>query len=453
MKTSYFIILIITTFLIISCEKLIDVDIPDNQIDKESVFKDTQTANAALAALYADIMKSSPIAGGDLETYLSSYTDELDNYTTAASDVRDIFLNQQIDTNGIVYNVWASAYKNIYTANSILEGVQGSNGISPSDKKYLRGEALLIRSIMFFYLNQLYGDIPYPQSTDYNINNILYKTTYTQVLSNIEQDLLEVSTLLQNDYRSSERIYPNRIVARLVLAKVYMARHEWDKAENTLKEIVQSPIYQIEPDVTKVFQKTGKHILWQLKPNNNLSLRQASIYYFINASPSTYALSSRLINSFANDDLRKQKWMASVTFNGITYFRAEKYKNRGGNNMTEYSIIFRLEEAYLLLAEALAQQDKVAEALPYINRTRQRAQLPLLTLPITKNILLDEILLEDKREFFTEMGHRFLDLKRTGKLNMLQTTKPNWKDFHQLWPIPQKEILLNVNLKPQNTGY
>jgi hypothetical protein len=74
-------------------------------------------------------------------------------------------------------------------------------------------------------------------------------------------------------------------------------------------------------------------------------------------------------------------------------------------------------------------------------------------MPISKELLLQEILLEDKREFFVEMGHRFLDLKRTGKLNTLQATKQNWKDIHQLWPIPQKEILLNANLKPQNPGY
>lgn len=453
MKTPYFIILTITIFIVTSCEKLIDVDIPDNQIDRETVFKDTQTANAALAGLYADIMKNSSIAGGILETNLSAYTDELENYTTAASDVRDIFLNQQIDTNTIVYSLWANSYKQIYTANSILEGVQGSTGISASDKKYLRGEALLIRTIMFFYLNQLYGDIPYPESTDYNINNTIKKTTSSEVLSNMERDLMEVSILLQNDYRDSERIYPNRMAARLLLAKVYMARHEWNKAESALKEIIQSPLYQIEPDLTKVFQKPGKHVLWQQKPHNNQSLPQASIYYFVNAMPSTYALTTSLVNSFSPGDLRKQNWTAAVIFNGKTYYRAEKYKNRDFNNMMEYSIIFRLEEAYLLLAESLAQQDKIVDALPYLNATRLRAQITPIIMPIGKDALLDEILLENKREFFTEMGHRFLDLKRTGKLNTLQTIKPNWKDFHMLWPIPQKDILLNTNLKPQNTGY
>ncbi|MFC3356017.1 RagB/SusD family nutrient uptake outer membrane protein [Sphingobacterium zeae] len=453
MRTIKIIILIISTTLITSCEKMIEVDIPNNQIDKETVFQDAQTANAALASLYADVMKSSPIAGGDLESYLSAYTDEIDNYTTVASDSKNLFLNQQIDTNTIIYNVWSTAYKHIYSSNSIIEGVNSSTGISNSQKKYLIGEAMLIRSLLFFYLNQLFNDIPYPESTDYKINNIIKKTSSNQVLLNLEKDLIEVSSLLDNNYRNVERIYPNRMVARLLLAKVYMAKKDWTNAENVLKEIILSGLYQMEPDISKVFQKNGKHILWQLKPNNNLSVPQAGLYYFTNSAPSSYALTNALLNVFSNGDLRKQKWMAPVFFNGMTYYRAEKYKNRGGNNMTEYSIIFRLEEVYLLLAEAMTEQDKIVEALPYINATRTRAQLTPLTTSITKSALLDEILLENNREYFTEMGHRFLDLKRTGKLNTLQSIKPNWKGYHNLWPIPQKEILLNTNLKPQNTGY
>ncbi|KKO89165.1 glycan metabolism protein RagB [Sphingobacterium sp. Ag1] len=453
MKTIQFIILFIAATVITSCEKMIEVEIPNDQIDKQTVFKDVQTANAALSGLYADVMKSSPIAGGDLETYLSAYTDELDNYTTVSSDSRDLFLNQQIDTNSIIYNVWANAYKHIYSANSIIEGVSASTGISTPDKRYLKGEALLVRSIMFFYLSQLFGDIPYPESTDYKINNSIGKTSFVQVLSNLEKDLVEVSNLLQNDYRNAERINPNRMVARLMLAKVYMAKQDWNNAENISKEVVNSSLYQMEPDVAKVFQKNGKHILWQLKPNNNLSVPQAGIYYFTSSAPSSYALTNALVSSFSNNDLRKQKWMAPVVFNGVTYYRAEKYKNRGGNNTTEYSIVFRIEEVFLLLAEALTRQDKLAEALPYANMTRLRAQLNPLLSPITKTVLLDEILLEYKREYFTEMGHRFLDLKRMDKLSTLQGKKPNWKDFHRLWPIPQKEILLNTNLQPQNAGY
>ncbi|MFC3158069.1 RagB/SusD family nutrient uptake outer membrane protein [Chryseobacterium arachidis] len=129
-----------------------------------------------------------------------------------------------------------------------------------------------------------------------------------------------------------------------------------------------------------------------------------------------------------------------------------KYKLRSANTL-EYSVVFRLEEVYLLLAESLTQQNNIADAVPFVNKIRQRAGLPVLNAGITKDVLLTEILNENRREFFTEMGHRFLDLKRNEQLNQLASAKPNWKEFHKLWPIPQKELLLNSKLNPQNTGY
>lgn len=144
--------------------------------------------------------------------------------------------------------------------------------------------------------------------------------------------------------------------------------------------------------------------------------------------------------------------MAKVQVGQNVWYRADKYKNRTSNT-TEYSIVFRIEEAYLLLAETYAQQDKTALALPYLNASRLRAGLSAIQLPISKNDVLNEILLESRKEFFTEMGHRFLEMKRYDILNTLQTVKPNWKTYHALWPIPQKELLLNPNLNPQNEGY
>ena len=77
----------------------------------------------------------------------------------------------------------------------------------------------------------------------------------------------------------------------------------------------------------------------------------------------------------------------------------------------------------------------------------------MLTSPLSKDDLLTEIALENRKEFFAEMGHRFFDLKRMNRLQNLQAVKTNWKAYHQFWPIPQKELLLNKNLNPQNAGY
>lgn len=447
------IILLLIQKICISCEKMLEVDIPANQIASGLVFEDVQTANAALASLYAGLWDNSPLAGDQTGKLLGTYTDDLSFFgSTSTNGMLEIYQNVQIDSNPAIYSYWSNAYQKIYLANSIIEGAANSS-LPTNEKNRIKGEALLVRSIVFFYLQQIFGDIPYPTTTDYWTNQTLGKTSSEQTLNYLITDLNESVSLLLDEYRSTERIFPNRKVAQLMLAKVYMLQMQWANAETNLKAVLQSPLYQFQSDVSKVFQNSGRHIIWQLKPKNpGDATKEVAAYYFTGSAPTSFALSPDLVNVFTSTDLRKQNWMATVSFNGNTWSRSDKYKNRS-NNTTEYSIIFRVEEAYLLLAETLAQQNKITEALPYLNATRQRANLAALTEPISKETLLNEILLENRKEFFAEMGHRFLDLKRTNHLNMLLTVKPNWKDFNQLWPLPQKELLLNSNLKPQNNGY
>ncbi|WP_294297427.1 RagB/SusD family nutrient uptake outer membrane protein [uncultured Chryseobacterium sp.] len=439
-----------------SCENLVEVDFPSNQISTQLVFQDVQTANAALAGLYAGLWEDSPVSGGarGAGALLGIYADDLESHATSVVNAEyDLYRNIQIDDNVAVYAYWTSAYQKVYQANAIIGGMAGSSGISGSEKQRIKGEALFIRSLVLFYLQQAFGNIPYPTTTDYEINRNLSKINAAATLQKLEDDLKEAVPLLSDSYREPERIVVNRKAAEFLLAKVLMSQNKWNEAEVLLKGIVTNPLYQFEPDLSKVFLKNGKHILFQLKPKNAVDpTKEATLYYFVNSAPSVYSLSSDLVSSFTSGDLRKSQWITPVSFNQATKYRPSKYKAIS-NNSTEYSIVFRLEEVYLLLAEALAQQNKLTEALSFVNATRERAGLPALSSTVTKESLKTEILAENRKEFFAEMGLRFMNLKRAGMLGMLSLTKPNFKTYHAFWPIPQKELLLNKNLNPQNEGY
>nr|WP_199156171.1 RagB/SusD family nutrient uptake outer membrane protein [Pedobacter sp. ASV2] len=459
MKKSYFItflLLIVQNFLV-SCEQLIETDPPNNQVSTQQVFEDPQMANAALAGLYSGLWSNSLISGGNngMGVLLGSYADELDCYYTGVNNgAKDIYLNQQLPSNTLIESSWNNSYKYIHYANSIIYGVENSHSLKQEDRNRIKGEALLMRSLLYFYLQGIFNEIPYTTTTDYQINAQLNKLTKDEMLQKLESDLTDASNLLTDDYRSPERTYPNRKVAQIMLTKIYLLNHQWIKAEILAKEIIQSPLYQFENDITKVFNNNGLHILWQLKPQNSSDgTQEAEIFYFANAAPNAYALSPNLVSAFSDADLRKSNWMTTVTDNQHIWYRPVKYKNMDGTNSNEYSIIFRLEEVYFILAEALANQNKITEALPYLNATRLRAGLNSLPSTIQKNEFLEELFQEKRRELFTEFGSRFFDLKRQGLLNNLATVKPNWKIYHNAWPLPQQELLLNPNLNPQNQGY
>jgi hypothetical protein len=104
-----------------------------------------------------------------------------------------------------------------------------------------------------------------------------------------------------------------------------------------------------------------------------------------------------------------------------------------------------------MYAEALnAQNGPTTEAYKYLNMVRDRAGLGDLS-GLTKESFLDAVLEERKLEFAGE-GQRWFDLVRTQKLaTLVPLAKPGVTPVAKfnLFPIPQKERDLNVNL-PQN---
>ncbi|MBL7869831.1 MAG: RagB/SusD family nutrient uptake outer membrane protein [Flavobacterium lindanitolerans] len=455
MKLLQKIAIVYVLFTVASCDELIEANLPNNQIGAVQVFEDPQTAYAALSALYANLRQQSLIAGNNygMGALLGSYSDELNSYYTDLNGYKDVSGNQIQRTNSVVASVWTNAYQQIYSANAIILGAEKSSALIVVDKQQIIGEALLIRSMLYFYLQSIFDEIPYTTVLDYNYNRSLGKVSKEQMLAYLETDLTNAANLLSDNYRDPERIYPNGKVAQILLIHIYLLQGKYTEAQQMASSIIQSPMYQFQPDISEVFHNSGTHILWQLKPQySGDSTQEASFYYFNDAPPSAYALSEDLISAFAPEDLRKSQWIEGVNAQGNNWYRSSKYKNLSGTNTNEYSIIFRLEEVYLLLAEALVMQDKLPEALPYLNATRLRAGL-LQIQPVTKDAFMDEILLEKRREFFAEQGIRFTDLKRTGKLGLLTNVKPNWTPYKSVWPYPQNELLLNPNLAPQHEGY
>ncbi|KMQ70214.1 RagB/SusD family nutrient uptake outer membrane protein [Chryseobacterium koreense] len=457
MKSSIKICLVVSLTILAtnSCKQLIDVDDPINQIGAAQVFQDKNTAYAALDHVYAELQTNSLFSGGSsgAGALLGSYADDLELHAPPyGSPVSDIYLNQLLADNSVVKTVWANGYNEIYMANALIEGMQ-SSAIAESDKKQILGEALVIRSMIYLQLMQIFGEIPYTTTTDYTYNQFVHKTSESEMLQLLEADLTQAVTHLPDTYRNLSRIYVNKKTAQLLLGNIYQLKKDWSKVEQICQTIISDANYSFELDINKVFKKGGKHILFQLKTlYAGAPTPESGIYYFSSVPPLNYVVSPQLVASFTGTDLRLKYWISKVENNGFVFYRNDKYKNFTTNN-DEYSVVYRLENVYFMLAESLANLNRVSEAVPYVNKIRQRAGIVLLDGNIPKEVFLNELLAEKRREFFAEQGQRFFELKRIGQLDLLKQSKPNWKDFHRRWPIPLSEILLNANLNPQNPNY
>ena len=169
-----------------------------------------------------------------------------------------------------------------------------------------------------------------------------------------------------------------------------------------------------------------------------------------------FSIRPEFMDTFEDGDIRETSWINSLSSGAETFFYPFKYKTRtttGGAASNEYLTVLRLAEMYLIRAEARARQNNVSGAQEDINAIRTRVQLPNTTAS-DQTSLLEAIELERKHELFTEMGHRWYDLKRTNRATeIVGPFKPNWQPTDVLWPVPLGEFLSNPNLGEQNPGY
>ena len=116
-------------------------------------------------------------------------------------------------------------------------------------------------------------------------------------------------------------------------------------------------------------------------------------------------------------------------------------------------MLLRLEEIYLIRAEADAKLNNLSDVRSDISIVRQRAGLENTTAN-TQQEILDAISKERKWEFFAEQGLRWFYLKHSNRASLiLEPIKTGWRETDILLPLPQEELLLNPNLEPQNPGY
>lgn len=466
MKTSIHSKILITFMLCwfsSSCEDYLEIDVPDDKIVRETVFENDQLALSALTGLYHQLFMAFYSGGGpDSVTALAALSS--DDLTTIRStnktymefEEHEIFPNNERNL-----NLWSSAYNIIYMANSLLEGSSESESLSEEIRARLEGEAKFIRAFTYFYLVNLYGDVPLILSTDYSFNALAGRDGVEEIYEQVLLDLDGAVNILGDQYLDGERTQITRNSAIALLARVHLFRENWKDAElQSSKIISMADKFEILENLDDVFLKNSREAIWQLSPLGRGSAATQTneaifIIHPILPSISHLKLAEDFVASFDEDDLRSQHWIGFHS--RLSSYYPFKYKVKSSTTeITEYSMVMRLAEQYLIRSEARANLGDLVGAIADLDVIRLRAGLESFSViypGIGKEDLLSAILEERKKELFTEWGHRWLDLKRTDRVSeVLGGADSFWEDTDVLYPIPEQERLKNPNLT-QNEGY
>jgi hypothetical protein len=438
-----------------SCEKYLAVDPPNDKLASTSVFSDSLSASLAISGTYSDITISSSGFLASQVRWGGFSSDEL-VFSGSRDEWLQFYQNNLSSDNFEIDLNWGQLYKYIYQVNNIIAGIEGSETISVSAKGILVGEAKFIRACLFFYRVKNWGAVPLTLSPDYRDNESLAGSSVGEIYQQISTDLKEAVQKLPASYPTADRARPNKAAATALLARVQLYTGDWQHAADNATLLISSGEYSPLPAIESSFLKASKEIIWQLYPAYRYDTFDA--YYFIpysltDATIPTYLISEALYNSFEEADQRKAHWIGNKTVGTTSYLFPYKYKQRSKTN-TEYTVVLRLAEQYLIRAEARANMDDLSGAIADLNVIRIRAGLAGLPENLTQSEVLTVVEEERRHELFCEWSHRWFDLKRTGRAqDILKEVKgDNWQASDVLWPIPLNQLLANPFLE-QNNGY
>jgi len=465
------IIIFVGVFLVFSCNKLVEIPDPKDTLTTTKVFSTDAQAQSAMAGLlstmingtYSISFQPNGFSNGML-TYLNGLS--ADELTVVANGAGKNQFNTNTLMAGVQDPIWATAYRSVYDANAIIEGIEASTSpmLKPQTRVMLTAEAKFIRAFSYFYLVNTYGDVPLVLTTDFNKTVNLPRTAVAIVYQQMINDLTDAVNALSADYAAGggERIRPNKWAAKALLARVYLfTGNNAGAIKESTDVIAQNSLYQMQmTDLDQVFLKNNSEAIWQLQQNSeNKDFGNATpegYYLQPNSLGAIYAvISDELMNAFEPGDFRKSSWLNSTVFpaGGSTYIYPYKYKVGLSNRVIgaapsvetkEYYMALRLAEQYLIRAEAEAINGQSDAAIDDLNVIRKRAGLGDLPKTLTRDALLAAVAKERQTELFVEWGHRWMDLKRTGKassvLSAIPLKQPWLGDYQLLYPIPVDEI-------------
>jgi hypothetical protein len=442
----------------VSCDKILEVDLPSNIVSQEEVFEDPVTIKLAVTGLYEhNFLETNSIYSDVLVRLLSIAADESYHNQPNLPNYVELTSNTYGPANSYIAYLWTLPYESILLSNDLISHLLETAVISEVEKRHYIGEAKYFRAYDYFILVNIFGDVPWVISSNVFETELLPRESKEKIITEkdgIIDDLKYAKTALATSNNPRTRV--TKASASALLARVYLYHRDWEDAEREANEVITTSGYKLETNLENVFLRTSKETILSVSSSGSSPSyvdRTSMGMYMLNVS--FFRLTDELVNSFEDNDLRKEKWLKDEG----AYFHCWKYKRNktSAAGAAEDLVLLRLSEQYLIRAEARAQQNKltgVNGAIADLDTIRHRAGLDYLPQTLSKEEVLLAIENERRHELFLEEGHRWWDLVRTGRADAVLGSFPGkqWASYKALFPIPIDELIRNRKLTP-NPGY
>ncbi len=374
---------------------------------------------------------------------------------------------------------WQEIYQGIDMMNRMINSEFTPPAARTADFNQLIGEAYTYRALGHFDLVRLFGqhytytaDASHPGVpivTVFDIEAKPTRNTVAEVYDQVVSDLQMGIDLMAAESTSNNRF--TRQAAQALLARVYLYMENYTGAENMATAVINSGRFSLVDALnypTQFLTGASPEAIMELTFNGQDNPGSDHIGgMYKETGYGDYLPSQDLLDLFDAGDVRSTMFAFDDMLDGTVYAsgdglgrRIDKYPSAGAAIGTDNVPIIRLSEVYLIRAEARARKagPDEAGALADLNMIRERANPTATFGPLTGQALIDEIMMERRRELCFE-GHQVFDITRT-KQDLVRTDCTSadaactiaYPNDRFVLAIPQAELDANPNMV-QNPGY
>jgi len=467
---------------IISCDDDLNVD-PQNAIDEVDFLNNPDNAVQLVNGVYNKMldfdMYSFPWIG--MTSITSDDADKGSSPGDTGTDKHKMD-NLTFDASDLSFNeVYRGRYAGIYRANNALFYLEQLQ-IDETLKNRLIGEVKFLRALFYFDLVRCFGDVPLVvEKIDLNDTELINQTVFVRrpkadVYTQIEADLADAIAKLpiKSQYAARDLGRATKGAAQALLAKAHLYQQEWNEAFNMAGEVIGSGQYDLMQNYAEVWREVGENkeeSIFEVQATLTEGLAQ---YTGVQGPRGTPDLgwgfntpSLNLSNSYAANDPRREAtimYIPSVLWDGFEApntlanprYNYKAYQSsiaESWNNVKDETAknlrILKYSDILLIRAEAAYHIGNTTEARDRVNEIRGRVGLDALA-----GITLQEIYNERRWEMAMEHD-RWFDLIRTGQAQaaMAADGKTFVPGKHEVFPIPDPQIVLSGGRLIQNNGY
>lgn len=415
---NYLLILFAASFSFTSCsDDFLNDPAPTSSVNSSVVFSSKAGVEAFISGIHrrARSQFTSTHNGGLYSMYMARSVKANDVIQDATWYLWDYDHTYRAPTYGRTKFNWEFSYYMINQANIGIKGLNESS-LSDTDKDELMSQFLGLRGFYYFQLALEYNHHP-SYKNDAAAPPIYLEpavdskgmSDITTLFNQIKSDLTEAS-----QKASESRInksYLNKHVIEGFKARVHLYLREYAEAEASAAA-ARSGFSMNAAQYSGQDDMSADEVIWAMAQSSD----QSNYYYvaphaFTDHSQDAYYgtfFNDDFVNLFSTTDVRNT-FFAAYTLNPALYYRW--VSSKWNFAFTSDMILMRAPEMLLIEAEAKARQGE-ADAATLLFDLQSNRDSAAVASGNTGQDLIDEIMVERRKELYCELGVEWFDAKR-----------------------------------------